>query len=73
MINLLDYYAGEHYPQVKSLHYNMVMVGAGGTGGLLVQRLAKMMFAFNKVNSRLMLADPDTVETKDELSDDDVL
>lgn len=65
MINLLDFYSDQKYPSISSLHLNMVLVGAGGTGGLLVQRLTKMMYAFQeKVNSSLLLADPDKVESK---------
>ncbi|MEB9892799.1 hypothetical protein P4K96_04215 [Bacillus cereus] len=49
---------------ISNLYFYIVMVGAGGTGGYAVQRISKMMSAFNNVNSFLLLADPDTVEEK---------
>ncbi|ALS09880.1 hypothetical protein ABE82_26030 (plasmid) [Paenibacillus peoriae] len=65
MHNLLDYHNRNGYlPKYKKMHFNMVLIGAGGTGGLLVQRLAKMMFAFENVGTSLILADPDLVELK---------
>lgn len=48
----------------KSLFYYIVMIGCGGNGGYSVQRISKMLYAFENVNSFLMLADPDTVEEK---------
>ncbi|MGU3473207.1 ThiF family adenylyltransferase [Paenibacillus sp. D51F] len=69
MINLLDYHKAKpqvNYarPSVSKLLYYIVMIGCGGNGGYAVQRLTKMLYAFNDVRSFLMLADPDTVEQK---------
>lgn len=40
MLNLLDYHNHSKYlpkNKNKKIHFNIVLIGAGGTGGLLVQ------------------------------------
>lgn len=68
MIKLLDFHQDppRNYGQsrVSKLLYYIVMIGCGGNGGYAVQRITKMLYAFNNVHSFLMLADPDTVEEK---------
>lgn len=70
MINLLDFHKNSPQARMYSsgskskFFYYIVMVGCGGNGGYAVQRISKMLYAFNTVNSFLMLADPDTVEEK---------
>ncbi len=70
MIDLLTYHkkkgdeeASFRYP-ISKLYYYIVMIGAGGTGGYTIQRLSKMMNAFDSVKSFLLIADPDSVEEK---------
>lgn len=63
MINLIDAYK-ETNIGVKSIFYNIVMIGCGGNGGYTVQRLTKMMSAFTDVSASLMLSDPDIIEKK---------
>jgi hypothetical protein len=68
MIKLLSYHKEKpmRYGQssISKLLYYIVLVGCGGNGGYAVQRITKMLYAFNNVHSFLMLADPDTVEEK---------
>ncbi|WP_054943684.1 ThiF family adenylyltransferase [Paenibacillus ihuae] len=67
MIKLSDYHtksSGYGTPKVSNILYYCVLLGCGGNGGYAVQRITKMLYAFNNVRSFLMLADPDTVEEK---------
>ncbi|MFD2614616.1 ThiF family adenylyltransferase [Paenibacillus gansuensis] len=68
MIKLLDFHQDppRNYgkSRVSKFLYYIVMIGCGGNGGYAVQRITKMLYAFNNVRSFLMLADPDTVEEK---------
>jgi hypothetical protein len=67
MINLLNHHKEKtrrHMNGISKVHYYIVLIGCGGNGGYAVQRITKMLSAFNNVNSFLMLADPDTVEEK---------
>ncbi|MEV2911387.1 ThiF family adenylyltransferase [Paenibacillus larvae] len=59
MLNLLSF----HEKNTKFFYY-IVLIGAGGTGGYAVQRITKMMNAFNNVRTYLMIADPDVIEKK---------
>jgi hypothetical protein len=71
MLNLLSFHKKEdeklkysfRYP-ISKISYYIVLIGCGGTGGYAVQRISKMMSAFNSVKSFLLIADPDTVEEK---------
>lgn len=67
MIKLLDYHSKSssyRTPAVSNILYYCVLLGCGGNGGYAVQRITKMLYAFNDVRSFFMLADPDTVEKK---------
>lgn len=68
MIKLIDFHRDlpKNYSQsrISKFLYYIVMIGCGGNGGYAVQRITKMLYAFDSVSSYLMLADPDTVEEK---------
>lgn len=70
MIDLLSYHKkrgdekASFRNSISKLYYYIVMIGAGGTGGYTIQRLSKMMNAFESVKSFLLIADPDSVEKK---------
>lgn len=68
MIKLLDFHQDppRNYGQsrISKFLYYVVLIGCGGNGGYAVQRITKMLYAFNNVRSFFMLADPDTVEEK---------
>lgn len=70
MIDLLSYHKKKGDEEasfrnpISKLYYYIVMIGAGGTGGYTIQRLSKMMNAFDSVKSFLLIADPDSVEEK---------
>lgn len=68
MIRLFDFHEKEksqyNLPSISRMMYYIVIVGSGGTGGYAVQRITKIMSAFSKVNSYLLIADPDAVEEK---------
>ncbi|MDK8193050.1 ThiF family adenylyltransferase [Paenibacillus sp. UMB7766-LJ446] len=51
------------YNKLSDIYYYIVLVGCGGTGGYAVQRITKMLAAFQK-DSFLMIADPDIIEEK---------
>jgi hypothetical protein len=42
---------------------HIVLVGAGGNGGLILQHIAQMMSIF-QLDGEIVVADPDTVEEK---------
>lgn len=50
--------------EISKMFFYIVLVGCGGTGGYAVQRITKMMNAFENVKSSLILADPDLIEEK---------
>ncbi|QHW35574.1 dinucleotide-utilizing protein (plasmid) [Paenibacillus rhizovicinus] len=67
MIKLLDFHKESrkiYGGSMNRIFYYIVMIGCGGNGGYAVQRITKMLYAFEHVKSFLMLADPDTVEEK---------
>jgi hypothetical protein len=69
MIKLLDFHkktadSFQRQSEISKLYYYIVLIGAGGNGGYAVQRITKMMNAFENVRSFLLIADPDTVEEK---------
>ncbi|MFB5268127.1 ThiF family adenylyltransferase [Paenibacillus enshidis] len=61
-MNLLSLYKGSYTTKYKSVLYNIIILGCGGTGGYLVQRLSKMLYAFGETRYICTLVDPDTVE-----------
>jgi hypothetical protein len=47
----------------KKIVPHIVLVGAGGNGGLILQHIAQMMSIF-QLDGEIVVADPDTVEEK---------
>lgn len=61
MIKLLSLY-NNRYNQFQSVLFNIVLLGCGGTGGYLVQRLSKILYGFKDTGYICTLVDPDIVQ-----------
>lgn len=46
-----------------NIYYHIVIIGAGGTGGLVIQQLAQMFSMFG-ILGKIVIAEPDLFEEK---------